>query len=211
MNFRNPILQLWGYLWGYLGLPHLTVSINRAKSRNLRGEMGGRGSTRWGYREPRPIVEDCRCTLDTDHFHSAGLFTPPLTLPQSGALFWQAPASMTFTLESNSAEGVVLTLIYALGDKPIHLPILLQQTHLPSGGLRWWFTCPISCNRRVRKLYLPPGRAVYGCWHCYGLTHECRRAGYNWRARLCKAWAAKSGKDIREVRAQTAALRRMLK
>lgn len=171
--------------------------------------MGGRGSTRWGYREPRPIVEDCRCTLDTDHFHSAGLFTPPLTLPQSGALFWQAPASMTFTLESNSAEGVVLTLIYALGDKPIHLPILLQQTHLPSGGLRWWFTCPISCNRRVRKLYLPPGRTVYGCRHCYDLTHFCRRRGYTSEYRMCRLIGAQTGKSLEDVKKGRTVLRRV--
>ena len=47
----------------------------------------------------------------------------------------------------------------------VRIPIRLQTTPTQFGGRRWWFTCPlivngVACNRRVGKLYLPPGGAV---------------------------------------------------
>ncbi len=55
--------------------------------------------------------------------------------------------------------------------------IALVSTMPNYGGLRWWFVCPLdraggSCNRRVGKLYMPPGGRYYGCRHCYRLTYE---------------------------------------
>ncbi len=52
----------------------------------------------------------------------------------------------------------------------------LVTTRLHSGGLRWWFLCPLSrneqpCLRRVGKLYLPPSGRYYGCRQCYNLTY----------------------------------------
>ena len=29
-----------------------------------------------------------------------------------------------------------------------------------------------ACNRRVAKLYLPPGGRYFGCRHCYRLTYR---------------------------------------
>src|SRR5262249_11129670 len=54
--------------------------------------------------------------------------------------------------------------------------IALTTTRPHFGGLRWWFVCPLvrngqECNRRVAKLYLPPGGRYFGCRHCYGLTY----------------------------------------
>ena len=45
------------------------------------------------------------------------------------------------------------------------------------GKRRWWFRCLLVvdgrlCNRRVGKLYMPPGGKYYGCRHCYDLTYE---------------------------------------
>jgi hypothetical protein len=58
----------------------------------------------------------------------------------------------------------------------VNQTIELQPTRLCSGGLRWWFICPgmidgKRCGRRVRKLYLPPGRLYFGCRHCYDLAY----------------------------------------
>jgi hypothetical protein len=55
--------------------------------------------------------------------------------------------------------------------------VSLTTTHLPWGGLRWWFICPLtvngrSCGRRVGKLYLPPSGRYFGCRHCYDLTYR---------------------------------------
>jgi hypothetical protein len=45
------------------------------------------------------------------------------------------------------------------------------------GGTRSWFLCPMmikggSCDRRVVRLYLPPGAQMLGCRHCYDLRYE---------------------------------------
>jgi len=53
--------------------------------------------------------------------------------------------------------------------------IRLTTTPLPWGGLKWWFTCPLSkhevpCRRRVGKLYLL-GR-YFACRHCHELTYQ---------------------------------------
>ena len=55
--------------------------------------------------------------------------------------------------------------------------VRLTTTRPRFGGLRWWFLCPLlvqgwPCNRRVGKLYLPPGGRYYGCRHCYDLTYR---------------------------------------
>jgi hypothetical protein len=55
--------------------------------------------------------------------------------------------------------------------------IRLQTTRPPFGGARWWFTCPlvaddVPCDRRVAKLYLPPGGRNFGCRECYKLTYR---------------------------------------
>src|SRR5262249_6137709 len=55
--------------------------------------------------------------------------------------------------------------------------VRLTTTRPRFGGLRWWFVCPLvvdgqPCERRVGKLYLPPGGRYFGCRHCYGLTYH---------------------------------------
>jgi hypothetical protein len=52
----------------------------------------------------------------------------------------------------------------------------LVTTSLHSGGLRWWFLCPLittgqACQARVKKLYLQPGARYFGCRTCYDLTY----------------------------------------
>jgi len=53
----------------------------------------------------------------------------------------------------------------------------LATTPCNFGGVRYWFICPLvvngrACQRRVAKLYLPPGGRYFGCRHCYNLTYE---------------------------------------
>ena len=171
--------------------------------------MGGSGSTRWGrFRPPPMVVEDCRWTLDADYFHRAGVFGPPICAPYSGRIFWMDGASIAFTLESDGASGIMLTLLFARGEHINNQTILLQCTGLYSGGLRWWFTCPYLCKRRVRKLYLMHGHSEYGCRNCHGLTHDCRRRGYNSRSRINTLLAREYGRSIQEVRKRMSALRK---
>jgi len=66
----------------------------------------------------------------------------------------------------------------------------VTRTRCNFGGWRYWFVCPTSrpgstCNRRVGKLYLPPGGVYFGCRHCYNLTYrscqESKRSRMLWR------------------------------
>ena len=59
----------------------------------------------------------------------------------------------------------------------VAIPIRLQSTNTQFGGQRRWFTCPlvmggVACNRRVGKLYLPPGARYFGCRKCHSLTYR---------------------------------------
>jgi hypothetical protein len=68
----------------------------------------------------------------------------------------------------------------AKSGEPVEYRVRLQTTEPAWGGVRWWFTCPLVCDglpceRRVQKLFLPPGRRYFGCRHCYDLTYESRR------------------------------------
>jgi hypothetical protein len=43
------------------------------------------------------------------------------------------------------------------------------------GGRRWWWRCPRS-SRRISKLYLPAGAALFAARHVYRLVYRSRRA-----------------------------------
>ena len=66
------------------------------------------------------------------------------------------------------------------GRKFTDMRVVLTATRTSFGVLRWWFLCPILkngvlCNRRIGKLYLPPGALYFGCRHCYSLTYKSIR------------------------------------
>lgn len=82
----------------------------------------------------------------------------------------------------------LLTLRSTRGGAEHTQHIFLTPTPCRYGGVRYWFICD-RCGRRAGKLYVPAdGRSLrWGCRHCYGLTYEQRRAGYDseylsWRA-----------------------------
>lgn len=87
-------------------------------------------------------------------------------------------------------------------------PILLASTIPNFGGVRWWFICPlivkeVACNRRARKLYLPPGARYFGCRICYSLTYESAQTHDARVGKLMKnPWAlveAFEGKDANQT------------
>lgn len=59
-------------------------------------------------------------------------------------------------------------------------PVPLDYTECNFGGVRPWFRCPgvvngEECNRRVGKLYCPPGQDLFVCRHCYDLGYTSSR------------------------------------
>lgn len=100
----------------------------------------------------------------------------------SGTLVWRGglPVSEDSVGYSIDRDFRSLRLRYLWGDKPVDMTVSLTTTTLRNGGLRWWFVCPLMthdtpCNRRVEKLYLPPGGQYFGCRHCYDLSYRSRQ------------------------------------
>jgi hypothetical protein len=167
--------------------------------------MGGPGSGRWGWHDKRTTVEEC-LPLDAARLARDWLLARSAA---AGVLTW----SNTRTGEQTASAGyrcevigdtVVLRLLYAVtranGDRhDVDEPIVLRTTRLHNGGARWWFACPLvvngrPCDRRVRKLYLPPGDRYFGCRHCYRLTYESSQESHKYD-RLYAQLARETGFD----------------
>jgi len=88
-----------------------------------------------------------------------------------GTITWGAEGRVTalqFRYTMTRADGEKESLDYR---------VRVVATPCNYGGERYWFICPLSyegraCERRVGKLYLPPGGRYFGCRHCYDLTYE---------------------------------------
>ncbi len=134
--------------------------------------MGGFGSGRWQRR--KSTVEESLSLAMRDlggpvHSHSSG-----------GVVTWKwssgDKSSIGYVVSWGDAPKV--TLDYRWNDADVvHLPIRLQATPTQFGGQRQWFTCPlviggVACNRRVGKIYLPPGAKYFGCRNCHSLTYR---------------------------------------
>jgi hypothetical protein len=67
------------------------------------------------------------------------------------------------------------------GEKQLHsYRVPTSWTPCGFGGERVWLVCQSAyggmCNRRVAKLYKPPGQAKFLCRHCWGLTYASRQS-----------------------------------
>jgi hypothetical protein len=72
---------------------------------------------------------------------------------------------------------LVLSYTFTATGQAVEEPVPLESTPMRFGGVRWWGRCPLvvggrPCQRRVRKLYLPPGGRYFGCRSCYRLTYR---------------------------------------
>ena len=149
--------------------------------------MGGYGSGPQKCGPWRQTVEDCM-TL------SAGKLTGVKTLAGSAEAVGTITWSRRFTgedilavhfhadvWEPNEAS-VRLRYTTPRSGEDVDYEIELTSTPMPSGGVRWWFICPLlvdgwECRRRVGKLYLPRGAKYFGCRHCHDLTYQsCRNS-----------------------------------
>jgi len=144
--------------------------------------MGGYGSTRWEYHQKKRLVEDC-LHLDILKLSEQGLISGSYT---HGTSVWEnlsggRDASIEFEIFPVDYLSKIMRFNYTAesdgNEQKIQYDCRLVSTKAFIGGFRWWFTCPliingIHCNRRVRKLYLPPGEIYFGCRHCHNLTYR---------------------------------------
>ena len=155
--------------------------------------MGGYGS---GQQGGRATVESA-LRLDIDAMMRTGAI-------ESGAY---VGSEMTFRLDDDelaiefeSSAGDPrdswLRLRYAIRDywtgeqHQIDDKIYLTASRPWFGGQRWWFVCPTE-NRRVRKLYLPPGARRFRSRGAYRLAYASQREAVHDRAmrrarKLCR-------------------------
>ncbi len=140
--------------------------------------MGGMGSGNWYRFDKRATVEES-LTLAMRDFrgriypYSSGTFT----------WTWAGGNESSAGYFVTRGDVPAITLHYRWRDsEDVEIPLRLQATPTQFGGQQWWFTCPLTvgempCNRRVGKLYLPPGARYFGCRRCYDLTYRsCQEA-----------------------------------
>lgn len=101
---------------------------------------------------------------------------------ESGTIRWE----VTGDAGGERARGQSLWLQFTVTDhrtdeqREYEYPIPLEYTACNFGGKRPWFRCPgvvngEECNRRVGKLYCPPGHDLFLCRHCYDLGYTSSR------------------------------------
>jgi hypothetical protein len=142
--------------------------------------MGGWGSGDWyRWQGKKSTVEESLIVTMKD-------FRSRLRCGASGSFSWSwaggNKSSISYFVARNGTA-LTLTLHYRWRDsEDVRIPIRLQTTPTQFGGQRWWFTCPlmsrgVDCNRRIGKLYLPPGARYFGCRICHDLTYQsCQEA-----------------------------------
>ena len=84
-------------------------------------------------------------------------------------------------LEEDSGHEEFLRLCYSYSARRLEAAprdlsqwIFLERTQTALKLERVWFACPY-CERRVRKLYLPPAGADFRCLRCHRLSYRSRQ------------------------------------
>lgn len=173
--------------------------------------MGGSGSGFPLWKDKKYTVEDC-FPLDINKLIRDKLIG---LWKGRGSLVWKSTntgektGSIGYWMDTDFASWITMTLDYAVTNrevekKEIKEPIQLTTTRPNYGGKRWWFLCPLIkhgrlCNRRVGRLYLPPGSLYFGCRHCYHLTYTSCQDSHKYDSFLIPM-AARLGCSLKEVK-----------
>jgi len=173
--------------------------------------MGGLGSgSNWHGWRPRKktTVEDCEY-LDANRWMREGILKAGVY--HNGAWRWtyrdQGEESIDYEVDTRdpALPFVRLTYWYVPIDpekkETIDYRVRLATTKPRFGGVRWWFLCPWlvhgrPCNRRVGKLYMPPGGRYFGCRHCHKLQYASCQESHMANRQLRKR-ARELGLDFR--------------
>lgn len=142
--------------------------------------MGGPGSGRWRGAAKAIAVEEC-FALDVRDLKPDEMRVWPQ--PTRRRLIWRDAVDGRVLLTARherkrSATGDgAFEFHYEIDGELVRLAIGIQTTSPYFGGKRLWLSCPLAvgglvCNRRVVKLYLPPGGRYFGCRRCHQLTYR---------------------------------------
>ena len=183
--------------------------------------MGGPGSGNFQHwwRPPKKGVVEDSLTLDANEWAREGILKAGVR--HGGAWRWTYRSGSGFSVRyevlTRELGSPLLRLSYSWtwGGKgqtesaDYHVRLAATRPHY--GGLRWWFTCPLAvggraCNRRVGKLYLPPGARFFGCRTCYGLTYTSCQESHKWDS-VFRRLARETGEDFAVVKEALEGLR----
>jgi hypothetical protein len=157
-------------------IPLPRIGLPGYHSLEFKENVGGHGSGRWHDHEKATAVEDC-LFLDT-----ALLCRDRLLQRRSaeGRFDWRDSSdrivqSANFILEHDATpNGPRLLVFFVAAEGPSALvrgQIFLKASRPQFGGQRWWFICP-RCSGLARKLFMPLGKAWFGCRRCHKLTYR---------------------------------------
>ena len=148
--------------------------------------MGGFGSGRylhWWRPRKKTTVEDCNA-LDANRWMREGVLKAGVR--HAGSWRWTVPngreESIDYEVNTLDPASSFVRLIYwsipfgPQEKETFDYRVRLTTMQPQFGGIRWWFVCPLvvrgfPCNRRVGKLYMPPGGRYFGCRHCHKLNY----------------------------------------
>ena len=77
-------------------------------------------------------------------------------------------------------------LHYSVNSVPMDYKVYVEATRCNFGGVRWWWSCPLTGNR-VLKLYLPPGAKKFAARAAYRLPYRSQRETQIDRTHAAKA------------------------
>ncbi|GBF26626.1 hypothetical protein MnTg02_01667 [bacterium MnTg02] len=106
-------------------------------------------------------------------------------------------AKISYYSDLTDREYARLELSFQVSGEPVKQTIDLISTRPNFGGARWWFKCP-CIGKMCAKLYLPPGKKVFGCRDAYGLTYQSCRDSGKYRT-ISKLLAASTGMSPDEI------------
>jgi hypothetical protein len=151
--------------------------------------MGGSGSGRWNYYQKKRTTEECWTlnVADLPCGHLDGGISGVLRAVRISKGRSGLPVGY---VAEYKGKDLTITLSYPLpGPEPegreVSEQVQLLSTKPNFGGTRWWFACPLqlngkTCNRRVGKLYLPPGESQFGCRQCHDLTYRSSQESHRY-------------------------------
>ena len=162
--------------------------------------MGGYGS---GWRGARKATVESSLVLSINSLVRKKAIVPGART--SGSLDWtdsgndKPHASVGYEANLVDLGSAWLRLHYQANNEPVDYRIKLVTTTPRYGGLRWWFICPLDGpQRRVAKLYLPPGAKHFGGREGHGLTYtSCQESGKE--RGLFRHLAAATGMDEESI------------
>jgi hypothetical protein len=181
----------------------------------MSGKMSAGRSRDWRVEGAKTVVEDCR-SLDANHLMRQGVLR--LGRRVTGYLPWPERRGVSFVVNFDAdtldpAHSVLWlhctwTWVATQQQDSARTTVSLTTTRPRSGGLRWWFRCPLGvkgepCGRRVGKLHLPPRARDFGCRHCHQLTYRSCQESHLYDG-VWRWTAAATGRDL-------ATLKRLMK